>query len=162
MTRSNYNSLVEEHADSLLRFIVYVIRDRAKSEDIVQDVFLKVWQKRKEIDSKTAKSYLFTIGHNLAISHIRANNRHPELEITLELENKTEDHSAKGYSNESEIVWQELERLSPIAKSLIILRDWEGYSYQEIAQITSLSEGQVKIGIHRARERLKERLQKIL
>jgi RNA polymerase sigma-70 factor (ECF subfamily) len=67
----------------------------------------------------------------------------------------------KQYSDLNEILHEALDRLPPVQKSVIMLRDYEGYSYEEIEKITGLNESQVKVYIYRGRVALKEYLVKM-
>ncbi len=153
MTTKQYNDIVDEHADGLLRFVVYTVRSSSDGRDIVQEAFLRLWQRRKEVKHQTAKNYLFTIAYNLSISHHRK--KRPEEDIT---NHTTLSHDIH-YDNSNEIIWREIERLPVEEKTIIMLRDWEGYSYAEIEQITELSAASVKIKLHRVRQKLRQKLE---
>jgi len=152
MTTIEYNSCVDEYADGVFRFILKNIRDEEKARDIVQDSFTKMWEKVSDIKSDKAKSYLFSTAYHTMIDLIRK-----EKKIST-YEGGHEDllTTGHGYNDLQEILNEALEKLPGIQRSVILLRDYEGYSYKEIGEITNLSESQVKVYIYRARMHLKE------
>ncbi len=161
MTISEYNIVIDKYADALFRFMVFTTRDRDESRDIVQESLLRLWERRELVKLKTAKSYLFTIAYNLAVSfHRRQRDR---LSTPLEDASSCQvTDSTVEYDNRNELLWRELESLPLEDKTIIILRDWEGYSYKEIENITKLSASLVKVRIHRVREKLQKRLKSIV
>lgn len=151
MTISEYNSCVDSYSDGIYRFILKNLRDADISHDIVQDSYMKLWIKRKDVDKNKAKSYLFTTAYHTLIDHIRKNKRNTSLEA-VEYDYVS---SYNEYSDLKEVLNFAIEKLPDIQRSVLLLRDYEGYSYQEIGQITDLSESQVKVYIYRARVFLK-------
>ncbi len=151
MTAKEYNQCVDEHADGVYRFILKNIRDEEKARDIVQDSFEKMWTKAGEISFSRAKSYLFTAAYHTMIDSIRKDKKQTELDDAA-INIHTVDHS---YSDLKEILNEAVKRLPEIQRHVIMLRDYEGYSYHEIGEITGLNEPQVKVYIYRARLFLK-------
>ena len=157
MTEREYNECVNTYADNVYRFIVKNLRHEEDARDVVQTAFEKMWRNRDEVDATRAKSYLFTVAYHQMIDHIRKVKR-----ITLKEEFseglKIQDRPV---NNIKKVLEEALSRLSETQRSLVLLKDYEGYSYEEIGQITALSESQVKVYLHRARVQLKEYLVKI-
>jgi RNA polymerase sigma-70 factor (ECF subfamily) len=152
MTTSEYNKCVDEHADGLFRFILKNIKDEDEARDIVQDSFEKMWRNKENIEGKKARSYLFTTGYHTMIDKIRKNRR---LSDFTEVNEENLFHTEQ-YTDLKKILDDALSLLPEIQKAVILLRDYEGYSYDEIGKITSLNESQVKVYIYRARLFLKE------
>lgn len=142
MTDREYNECVQLHADKLYRFILKNIRNTEDAKDIVQSAFEKMWVKRTTVDGGHSKSYLYTVAYHEMIDQIRKKKKTTELE-EQPLYPKSSDHK--------KIVDMALSRLTETQRSLILLKDWEGYSYEEIGEITGLSLMQVKVYLHRAR-----------
>jgi RNA polymerase sigma-70 factor (ECF subfamily) len=152
MTVEEYNHCVEEHSDGLYRFILKNIKDNDKADDVVQESFEKLWKKRKDVSFAKSKSYLFTTAYHTMIDGIRKDRKMDDFSKM-----RSEDWSHTGhYSDLQEILHAALDRLPEIQKVVILLRDYEGYSYAEIGEITKLSESQVKVYIYRGRLSLKE------
>lgn len=157
MTVKEYNRSVEEYSDYVYRFILSSIRDEDRANDIVQDTYEKLWRNVLEVSYPVAKSWLFTTAYHTMIDMIRKESRMSSIEENNGYDLIEESH----YSDLNEILHMALERLPEIQKSLILLRDYEGYSYREIGEITGLTEAQVKINIYRGRVALKNFIGKI-
>lgn len=157
MTVKEYNRSVEEYADSVYRFIRGNLKDEDRSNDIVQDSYEKLWRHVAEIEYPVVKSWLFSTAYHNMIDIIRKEKRMTYLEPEHEREMIYESQ----YSDLNEILHDALERLPEQQKTAVMLRDYEGYSYKEIGDITGLSEAQVKINIYRGRIALKDFIGKI-
>ncbi|MGQ1910670.1 RNA polymerase sigma factor [Marinifilum sp. RC60d5] len=152
MNSEQYNESVDLYADGMFRFILKNIKDEDKARDIIQDSFEKLWRNIENVNHQKVKSYLFTTAYHTMIDLIRREKRKEDFE---NVDVKMYSHSDQ-YSDVKEILDAALEKLSDIQRSVILLRDYEGYSYAEIASITDLTESQVKVYIYRARKHLKQ------
>lgn len=152
MTVNEYNRCVDEHSDGIYRFILKNIRDSETAMDIVQDTFEKMWRKFREVQYGKAKSYLFTTAYHTMVDVIRREKFQADWQEGIENGAAPDSH----YTGLKEILDEGLKRLPEIQRSVILLRDYEGYSYQEIGEITGLNESQVKVYIFRARNFLKD------
>jgi len=156
MTEREYNECVNTYADNVYRFIVKNLKHEEDARDVVQTAFEKMWRNRDEVDAAKCKSYLFTVAYHQMIDHIRKNKRiHLKEEFGDEV--RIQDRPAH---NMKKILEEALSRLSETQRSLVLLKDYEGYSYEEIGKITGLNESQVKVYLHRARVQLKTYLVK--
>jgi RNA polymerase sigma factor (sigma-70 family) len=156
MTEREYNECVSTYADNVYRFIVKNLRHEEDARDVVQTAFEKMWRNRDEVDAAKSKSYLFTVAYHQMIDHIRKNKR-IYLKEEFNEEARIQDRPAH---NMKKILEEALSRLSETQRSLVLLKDYEGYSYEEIGKITGLNESQVKVYLHRARVQLKNYLVK--
>jgi len=154
MTAEEFNQCVDQYSDGVYRFILKNIRDDQAAMDIVQDAFEKMWVKFREISQARAKSYLFTTAYHRMIDHIRKEKRMQRLDDNIE----PQDHYHHHFTDLKVVLDEALQRLPEIQRSLILLRDYEGYSYEEIGDITGLNESQVKVYIFRGRLALKNYL----
>jgi RNA polymerase sigma-70 factor (ECF subfamily) len=157
MTEREYNECVSTYADNVYRFIVKNLRHEEDARDIVQTAFEKMWRNRAEVDALRSKSYLFTVAYHQMIDHIRKVKR-IHLKEEFNENSKVQD---KPGNNLKKILEEALGRLSETQRSLVLLKDYEGYSYEEIGRITGLNESQVKVYLHRARIQLKDFLVKL-
>ncbi|QQS27922.1 MAG: RNA polymerase sigma factor [Sphingobacteriales bacterium] len=153
MTTKEYNNCVELYSDSLYRFILKNLRNEADSEDIVQNAFEILWKNIGNVMMEKAKSFLFSVAHKNMIDFIRKNNR---IEHAEEFAEDAAISYAKPASELKDLLNYGLNMLSEIQKSVLLLRDYEGYAYDEIATITELSESQVKVYIYRARQKMQQ------
>jgi RNA polymerase sigma-70 factor (ECF subfamily) len=154
MTDKAYNDCVDNFADGVYRFIVKNIRHTEDAQDIVQSAFEKLWLNREQVLPEKAKSYLFTVAYHQMIDHIRKSNKMPLTEdVAIPHHQTTQQHSEL-----KQVLMHAVNELNPTQKSLVLLKDYEGYSYQEIGEIMNLSESQVKVYLHRARLILKNKL----
>ena len=156
MTIKEYNLAVDNYADNVFRFVLKHLGNEMSAKDVVQETFTKVWIKRDDIDHRKVKSYLFTAAYNTMLDWIKKEKRSGDIESNLEygIENNTNPDLR-------EILDEALGRLPGIQKSVVLLRDYEGYNYAEIAEITGLSESQVKVYIFRARKSLQSYLRRL-
>ncbi len=152
MTVVEYNDCVDKYSDGVYRFILKNIRDEEMAKDIVQDAFFKMWEKVKQINFEKARSYLFTTAYHNMIDIIRKEKRISEFN-SANCDEAIVEHS---YSDLKEILEEAVCKLPDVQRSVVLLRDYEGYSYEEIGNITGLNESQVKVYIYRARLFLKE------
>jgi RNA polymerase sigma factor (sigma-70 family) len=154
MNEREYNICVNEHADGLFRFIVKNLRHEEDARDIVQTAFEKLWRNRDQVEAAKSKSYLFTVGYNQMIDHIRKNKR-------VQLADSFDEQlgvTHQQHGNLKKTLMDALNTLNETQRSLVMLKDYEGYSYEEIGQIMDLNESQVKVYLHRARIILKNYL----
>jgi RNA polymerase sigma-70 factor (ECF subfamily) len=156
MTEREYNDCVNLYADNVFRFIVKNIRHEEDAKDIVQTAFEKLWRNRESVQTEKSKSFLFTVAYNQMIDHIRKVKR-VSLRDEFSAEAKTFEQPV---SNLKKNLQDALNTLNEIQKSLVLLKDYEGYNYEEIGRITGLNESQVKVYLHRARLNLRNYLVK--
>ncbi len=153
MTVAEYNQCVEKFADGVYRFILKNIKNEDHARDIVQDAFAKMWEKAKDISFSKSKSYLFTAAYHTMIDLIRKEKHKEDIDHYMEVAS-----TGNAYSDLKEILDEAVDKLPEVQRSVLLLRDYEGYSYQEIGDITGLNESQVKVYIYRARVFLKSYL----
>lgn len=157
MTIEEYNKSVDLYSDNAYRFILKNLRDEEKAKDIIQDTYEKLWLNYKDVNFQKVKSYIFTTAYRTMIDNIRRDKKQGDYN------NVKEDKYAhdEQYSDLQEILHQAVQQLPEIQRSVVMLRDYEGYSYKEIADITNLNESQVKVYIYRARMFLKNYIGKM-
>lgn len=151
MTSKDYNNCVKLYADRVYRFIIKHVKSEADAKDVVQNAFMVLWKKHPEIEVSKARAFLFSVAHNNMVDGFRKMKR-----IQHRAEMPEDSRVVYQASNDlKEVLNKGLETLPKIQKTVVLLRDYEGYSYQEIAEITELSESQVKVYIFRARKKLR-------
>jgi RNA polymerase sigma factor (sigma-70 family) len=151
MTIDQYNDSVDKYSDNLYRFILKNIRNKDEAQDIVQDSYEKLWLKVETVAFEKVKSYLFSTAYHTMIDLIRRQKH------SADFENVVPEQFAHNeqFTDLNEILHNAVSRLPALQRSVLMLRDYEGYSYEEIGEITGLNESQVKVYIFRARAFMK-------
>lgn len=153
MTTQDYNEAVETYADALYRLAYRTLKDHQASQDVVQDVFTKVWLKSQQLKADELKAYLFTAAYNRSVDLYRSKKTRMQYSQNL---SETLSDAIHTQLEEVDLLEYAMERITDMQRKLIILRDLEGYSYEEIAELTSLNLSQVKVYLYRARKALKD------
>ena len=149
--------------DKLFRYAYSLLKDRAEAEDVVQEVFMRLWQKRDElINIKNIEAWNMTMTRNLTLDRIKV--RKLKLRDLTNAENISEIGSGPDQLIErSEVlagINKLIDSLSEKQKQVIRLRDIEGYTYQEIGEIIGIDQNLVKVTLFRARENIRKKLLK--
>jgi len=162
-----FSELVERYQTRLLNFIYRTIGDRDRAEDLVQEVFIRVYRHLHRFDrSKKFSTWVYTIASNLAKNELRNRSRNPlvlfqtlrgaqgaeDEERPLQFEDTTsrpDDLYRKRHLRE--LVEDSVAKLPEHHRQVFVLRELEGKSYEEIAEITSCNLGTVKSRLNRAR-----------
>ncbi len=152
MKPETYNQYVKEYTDHLYRYILKNTRNEADAQDVVQVTFQRLWEKRDGIDEDRIKSWLFTTAHNRMIDGFRKR-KHETPIMPLHQPSSSSDEKSIDLKD---LIDQALRHLPAIQRQVVLLRDYEGYSYSDIAEITGLTDSQVKVYIFRARKKLQE------
>ena len=155
MTEEQYNQCVNLYADNVFRFVVKNLRHQEDARDIVQSAFEKMWKHRDVVENDKSKSYLFTVAYNQMIDFIRKSKR---VSLTDEFSDTSKGVQYQQNNNLQKTLHEALNRLNETQRSLVMLKDYEGYNYEEIGRITGLNESQVKVYLHRARVALRNYL----
>ena len=145
-----YNRSVDAFSDPIFRYILKQIKDDDLAKDIVQESFIKLWEHVDQIAYDKAKSWLFKTAYRCMVDIIR------KRKYEAKVDNMVHPGHSSSYSDLKYWLEKALETLPEVQRSVILLRDYEGYSYEEIGEILDLSESQVKVYIYRARVALKK------
>ena len=156
MTSHQYNESVSQYADDLYRLALRTLNDVQSAEDMVQEVFMKVWERRTTVDYDKVRGFLFTIMYRTCMDHIRKTKLRKTEEITETMHTKILQSPQRLDMKEDLRIT--LNALPEQYRMLLLLRDYEGYSYDEISRMTELSLSQVKVYLFRARKKAKKHL----
>ncbi|MBS5934741.1 MAG: RNA polymerase sigma factor [Clostridiales bacterium] len=159
-----FEELVLAYKNMLIYFLNRYLQDLNIAEDIAQDAFVDVYVYKERYNGKTSfKTYLFTIGRNKAIDYIRKNK---QMQYTVNIEEQTEISSDEDelidYIIQQEnkgLIAHTLERMKEEYARVLILIDFEDFSYKEAADVLGKTTSQVKVLIHRARKSLRKMLE---
>ncbi len=168
--QSGFERLVLRYKDGLIQFINRYVRDLYQSEDLAQDVFVEVLLHPERFREGTSfKTYIYTIGHHRAVDYIRKNTRLTyvgtyeetreggQSEVLVQEEALLEEKVIE--EEEKKILYHAIAKLKAEYGNALYLIDIAGLSYADTAKVLKKSEGQVKILIHRARKKLKQKLE---
>jgi len=157
LNRLEYNIAVRKHSSNLYGFVFSFLRNSEDTQDIVQDVFEKLWINRKKVEMEKSKAWLFRTGYNALINFAKRKQR-IVYDETMIPERGVENNNYEY----KDLVELSLSLLPPIQKSIILLRDLEGYTYEEIGEILEISDSQVKVYLYRARKKIKKQLSDLI
>lgn len=161
MENISFRTTVLPLSDRLFRLALRITMNRAEAEDVVQDTLLKVWEQRNEweqIDSLEA--FALTICRNRALDVTkRAGRNNTSLDKIDSVQPSIFNLQSSIEEREQlSLVRKFMDELPEVQRSIMLLRDIEGKTYQEIARTLDISETQVKVYLHRARTKIKERI----
>lgn len=157
MTANDFNQSVDKHSDAIYRFVLKNIKDEDKAHDIVQDSYEKLWKNHANVNFEKVKSYLFSTAYHTLIDVVRRDKKMVKWDASYE----KQVVDTRSYTDLNEVLHVAIDKLPEAQKLVVMLRDYEGYSYKEISEITRLSEAQVKVYIFRARAYLKNYIGKM-
>src|ERR671938_48605 len=160
-----FQELVERYQTRLLNFIYRTIGDRERGEDLVQEVFIRVYRHLHRFDrSKKFSTWIYTIASNLAKNELRNRSRNPLVFFQTIKRNWQDDDRPLQFEDSSsrpddmyrkrhlrELVEASVSQLPDHHRQVFVLRELEGKSYEEIAEITGCNLGTVKSRLNRAR-----------
>jgi RNA polymerase sigma-70 factor (ECF subfamily) len=163
-----FDLLVRRYKDQLLNFVYRFVGNRTDAEDIVQETFLRVY-KNKHYYKEIAKfsTWVYTIAGNLAKTELRRRKRHKIFSVSNFVNEERDydipdrEHSPEkkvDSSIQENIIQKAIEKLPSKFKEVIILRDIQGFAYEEISQILNIPLGTVKSRVNRGRLKLQEDL----
>jgi len=163
-----FNIIVDRYKNRLLNFVFRFVKDYDVAEDIVQETFVRVFRKRHHYKAiANFSTWIFTIAGNLAKSELRRRKRWRFLSIDAENENEKkfelpdmgiEPDRATSVKIMEHYIQEAIDQLQNKYKEALILRDIEGMSYQQIAEVLDVPVGTVKSRVNRARLKLQKKL----
>ncbi|MBR6578658.1 MAG: sigma-70 family RNA polymerase sigma factor [Clostridia bacterium] len=164
-----FEQIVLQTERAVYNLALSIVKKKEDAEDVTQETYLRLWRAASELKLESSlKLYILRTARNLALDLIRKNSKRDEIDtVILDAEGEFEidiaDDSPDSRPDESylrkiekEVVRQSIEELPSAAREMIVLRDIEGLSYTEIAEMLGLAEGTLKSKLFRARERLRK------
>ena len=156
ITTEIYNQAVREYSKNIYRFVGKSLKDEMAAQDIVQDSYLSLWENRFKVDPLKIKSWLFTTSHHKLINYLKRASKF----VDSDNFNETTYHQISDFDIK-ELIDKALDCLPQVQKSIILLRDLEGYNYDEIAEVMQISNAQVKVYLFRGRQKIKQLLKSV-
>jgi RNA polymerase sigma-70 factor (ECF subfamily) len=155
-----YQQWVRAYQDQAWSLARYLLKDASEAEDATQEAFIKLWNHRDRIDPERIKPWLMQVTRNTCLDRLRR--RKPETELTEVM--VVDDHGPLAGAEQGELgrwLHAAIRRLKEPYRSLVVLRDIQQHSYEEVAHATELTLAQVKVYLHRARKQLREQLAEV-
>jgi len=155
-----FRKWVAEYQDQAWTLARYILKDDAEAEDATQEAFVKLWNNRDSIDPERIKPWLMRVTRNHCLDRLRR--RRPEQ--PFEEYQSAEERGPLQGAEQGELGWwlkNAIAALKEPYRTLVVLRDVEQHSYEEMAGVTELTLAQVKVYLHRARKQLREQLAEV-
>ena len=156
---------VEQYQDQAWTLARYLLKDPAEAEDACQEAFVKLWRNQDKIDPERIRPWLMKVTRNVCLDRLRR--RHPTEEWE-EWQQPADDSGTipgpmQGLQTRELGEWlkHSINGLTEPYRSLVVLRDVQQHSYEEVANALELSLTQVKVYLHRARKQLREQLAEV-
>lgn len=159
MVARDFKTSVLPVSNKLLRFATHMLKDADEARDAVQDVMLKLWQKRESLaEIENIEAFAMRMTRNRCLDIIRANKLVPlDAETNRKLKEKTVDvHSKVELSESANQIKKLIEQLPDLQRTVMYLRDIEQLDYEEIAQATDLKVNAIRVNLSRARKRVRD------
>jgi len=143
------------------------VKDIHESEDIVQEIFLKLWNLRMKLSEvENIDAFAFRMTRNLCLDRIKA--KKPKL-IDTEMETGLQEREAELPDPEHQLIMSDtmnevhrhIDQLPEQQRTIIMMRDVEGYSYEEVAEVMNMEVNAVRVNVSRARKTVRESMSKI-
>lgn len=157
MENISFRTTVLPLSDRLYRLALRITMNKAEAEDVVQDTLLKVWECREDWNQiNNLEAFAIATCRNRALDLVKRAGRDTEnLDEMAHFSSQT-PHEQLEAREEISLVRRLMDSLPEVQRTIMLLRDIEGKTYQEIAQTLDISETQVKVYLHRARTKIKE------
>jgi RNA polymerase sigma-70 factor (ECF subfamily) len=150
MDARDYNDCVKEWSDALFRFARRCTGSAEDAQDAVQTAFAALWEARNRVEVQSAKAWLFQVAYRQSVNAFNHNRRQVSEESVAE-----QSAAPDARRQVQQTLNRALDKLDEQSRALVLLKDWEGYKYEEIGRITGLTDAQVRVYLHRARKQLK-------
>jgi RNA polymerase sigma-70 factor (ECF subfamily) len=159
MENISFRTTVLPLSDKLFRLALRITMNKAEAEDVVQDTLLKVWEHREEWEQiNNLEAFAIATCRNRALDVMKRAGRNTEkLDEMAHFSSQTPQEQLEA-NEQISLVNRLMDDLPEVQRTIMLLRDIEGKTYQEIAQMLDISETQVKVYLHRARTKIKERI----
>lgn len=159
-----FSALVGKLKDRLYRISLEIVKQEELAEDVVQEVFIKVWDKREEMAAiENLDAYCIRMARNLSIDKTRLKHfKNQDISSAYHLSSPEISPHKQSELNDTILkIKKWIEDLPDSQKEVLLLRDFEGMSYQEISETLSIPLNQVKVYLFRARQYLRMKMNKL-
>ena len=163
MDKTVFNRLMTDLRPKLYRFALALTRRTDEADDVVQEVGLKLWERRDELDAvRSVEAYAMSAVKNRCLDYARSPlSRTDELIETLDAAYEQTPYKALEQADMAAFVRRLINRLPEQQQMVIRLRDVEGYELYEIAEILGMNDNAVRSSLSRARQKIRDELLKL-
>jgi RNA polymerase sigma-70 factor (ECF subfamily) len=164
MSESEFKTKVLPASQKLLKFAVHFLKNEEEARDVIQDVFLKLWQKKEELDRvENMEAFAMRMVRNRCLDVLRANKMVPiDAQTDRKMKQEIIDvHSQIELSEAAGQVKTLIEQLPDLQQKVMHLRDIEQLEYEEIAERTGLQVNAIRVNLSRARKKVRDEFLKL-
>ncbi len=163
MTAEEFKIVLLPFKNKLFRFAMRFLNNREEAEDVVQDVYLKVWEMKRDFwKYKNEEAVLMTMIRNKSLDKLKTKkNKAMSLQAFSSATNHVDILVHAEHKDLVQHVRNIMETLPEQQKTILHLRDIEGMEFEEISEITGFAPNYLRVNLSRARKKVKESLQKI-
>jgi RNA polymerase sigma-70 factor (ECF subfamily) len=156
-----YRQWVKEYQDQAWTVARYILKDAGEAEDATQEAFVKLWHNRDKIDPDRVRSWLMKVTRNGCLDRLRRRRDNVEFDESYMGEEDSGPMQGVATGQTREWLKRAIGSLKEPYRSLVVLRDVNQHSYEEVAAMLELNLAQVKTYLHRARKQLREQLAEV-
>jgi RNA polymerase sigma-70 factor (ECF subfamily) len=162
--RAAFAEVYDRISSRVLGLVIRLLRDRAQSEEVTQEIFLEIWQQAGRFDATRGSgiSWILTIAHRRAVDRIRSAQKSSERDLRIGIRDMERDFDSVSESVEirieNERVKRAMSRLTPLQREAVILAYYGGYTHSEMASILGIPLGTVKTRLRDGMIRLRDEL----
>lgn len=158
MDSSQFNQQILSLSDKLFRFAKSILQSVDAAQDAVQDLNMKLWEKRKTLDDvENLPAFTMRSMRNLCLDRLKKNNADVELPLEIEYDEPS-PHVQVERKDLAQQVKALIDTLPELQRTIIRMRDVEGMEISEIAYVTSCTENAVTVNLSRARQKIREKI----
>jgi RNA polymerase sigma-70 factor (ECF subfamily) len=166
MRRQDFDAAVATHGRKVFTLAVYLLADREEAEDVTQEVLVKLWRRGDEVTPNRVGAWLVRVTRNACIDSIRRRkaDRRIGIEDTDTVDLPEPAPGPETLTHASQLGGRILRALATLpepGRSIVILREIQGFSYREIAEALEMPISNVRVTLHRVRRRLREELKEV-
>ena len=161
MSLESFKTRVLPIKDKLFRYALRILKNEDEAKDVVQETFIKVWNKRDEMDTlENMEAWCVRVARNLALDKLKSKHSNSvDIDNAYDLQSNSQSpYSSTEQSDTMQSIHHYINQLPDMQKQVIQLRDIDGFSYQEISDILKQNLNTVKVNLFRARKQVREQL----
>lgn len=162
MDADTFKKVFIPYHQKLYRIAYRIVQDAANAEDIVQDTFIKLWNKRDEMESvDNTEAFAIVILRNTCLDYLRKTKNDRYTDYDTDMPETTSLTKQIELQDEAEKVKYLINKLPDQQRQVMMMKHWDDYSDEEIEQATGLSAGNIRVILSRARKTIREQYAKI-